>query len=152
MQGRGAKRRCGFAVAAVALTCALVATALALPAGANTKAQTKPAPATSVYRGGAKPKLKPAAAAAAKRRALAKRKAAAKRAAFRRRAAAAAAARRAAAKNKKSSSSLSLPTLALLAIIPFLLMGVYLLVSDYLRRRVPRKRSASLVITRVSDR
>jgi len=104
-----------------------------------------------VYRGGAKPKPKPkpATAAAAKRRALAKRRAAAKRAAFRRRAAAAAAARRAAA---KKSPSLSLPTLALLAIIPFLLMGVYLLVSDYLRRRVPRKRSASLVITRVSDR
>ena len=53
---------------------------------------------------------------------------------------------------KPDASSLSLPTLALYAIIPFLLIGIFLLVSDYLRRRVPRKRNASLVITRVSDR
>jgi hypothetical protein len=58
----------------------------------------------------------------------------------------------AAAKNKKSSS-LSLPLLAFLAIAPFVLMGLYLLGADYLRRREPRKRGgASLVITRVSDR
>ena len=54
--------------------------------------------------------------------------------------------------NKKKASSLSLPTLALFAIAPFVLMGAFLLGSDYMRRRPPKKRRASLVITRVGGR
>jgi hypothetical protein len=102
----------------------------------------------------AKPKPKPAAlrAAAKRRRALAARRLAVQRAAAKRRNAAALAARRA-ARNKKKSSSLSLPLLALLAVAPFVLIGLYLLGADYLRRREPRKRGGpSLVITRAGNR
>lgn len=53
---------------------------------------------------------------------------------------------------ESGSSSLSLPLLGLYAIAPFLLIGIFLLGSDYRRRRPPRKRHASLVITRVGDR
>ena len=93
--------------------------------------------------------------AAKLRLAAAKRKAAARKAALRRRAANALIARRAPKHKKKSS--LSLPTLAFLAVLPFLLMGLYLLGADYLRRRDPRKRGrgrggAGLVITRVGNR
>jgi hypothetical protein len=61
---------------------------------------------------------------------------------------------------KRSAAPLSLPELALYAIAPFLLMGLYLFGTDYLRRRAQgqrrrgslRKRRASLVITRASNR
>jgi hypothetical protein len=104
----------------------------------------------------AKPKPKPKRAAlgavAKRKRALAARRLAVQRAAAKRRNAAAIAARRA-ARNKKKSSSLSLPLLALLAVAPFVLIGLYLLGADYLRRREPRKRGgASLVITRAGNR
>ncbi len=93
-------------------------------------------------------KAKPAPAAVKRQRALAARRLATRRAAARR-----LAAQRAA---KKKSSSLSLPLLVFLALAPFVLMGLYLLGSDYLRRRgerPPRKRRGnSLVITRVGDR
>jgi hypothetical protein len=55
-------------------------------------------------------------------------------------------------KSKSGSSSLSLPELALFAIAPFLFMGVYLLGLDRRRRRVPKRRRASLVITPVGYR
>jgi hypothetical protein len=114
---------------------------------AATKAQAQPTPTTK-----ARAKRKATLTPAQKR----KRALAAKRAARKRRAAQAALARRRAANNKKDSS-LSLPTLALLAVAPFLLIGLYLLGADYLRRRVPRKRrggtgGASLVITRANER
>ena len=96
-----------------------------------------------------------AAAAAKRRRTLAAKRLAAKKAAAKRKNAAAIAALRG-AKNKnkkKKSSSLSLPLLAFLFLAPFVLMGLYLLGADYLRRREPRRRGgASLVITRVGDR
>jgi ABC-type Na+ efflux pump permease subunit len=129
----------------------------AMKAQALAKAKTQAAqPTTTLYKGAKKPKLT-AAGLAKLRRALAAKSQTAKRAALNRRAAAAAlAARRAAKKTKKTkkkkSSSLSLPMLAFLAILPFVLIGIYLLASDYWRRRVPRKRNASLVITRVRDR
>jgi len=124
-------------------------------AKAKLQAAQAPKTSTTVYKGATKKKPKVTAAGLAKlRRALAAKRQAAKRAALNRRTAAAAlAARRAARRTKKKkSSSLSLPLLAFLAILPFVLMGIYLLAADYWRRRVPRKRSASLVITRVSDR
>jgi hypothetical protein len=111
-------------------------------AGASGATGTKP-----------KPKLGPFAAAAKRKRALALKRLAVQKAAAKRRNAAAVAALRAAKNKKKKASSLSLPLLAFLAIAPFVLMGLYLLGADYLRRREPRKRGgASLVITRVSDR
>ncbi|MDQ1509758.1 MAG: hypothetical protein QOG50_1602 [Actinomycetota bacterium] len=146
-------------IVVVALAFAVIAPALALPAGAA-------GPSTTAYGGGTKPKRALTGAAATKfRRAIAKiqatkraaaKRQAAKRAAAKRQAAKAAAtsapaAKRAAKKNAKKSS-LSLPTLALLAVLPFLLIGIYLLAGDYWRRRAPRKRNASLVITRVRDR
>jgi hypothetical protein len=86
-----------------------------------------------------------------------KRKAAQRRKAARQRRARQAALARRRAANSKKQSSLSIPTLVVLAVAPFLLIGLYLLGADYLRRRVPRNRrggtgGASLVITRVSDR
>jgi hypothetical protein len=83
-------------------------------------------------------------------RALARRKATARVLARRRAAARALARRKALAKH--GPSSLSLPLLGLYAIAPFILIGIFLLGSDYRRRRPPRKRHASLVITRVGDR
>lgn len=181
MRGRQIWRRRGFAVAAVALTLGLVAPALAAPAAlaagrrplsaaakaklaaairakANTPegrakiaqyraAQAKgqaqaPSPTTKKKKGTA------ATPAQKRQRALAARKAAQKRAAQR-----ALIARQRAAENEESS--LSLPLIALLAIAPFVLIGLYLLGADYLRR--PRKRGggtggASLEITRVDGR
>jgi ABC-type Fe3+ transport system permease subunit len=52
----------------------------------------------------------------------------------------------------RKSVPLSLPLIVILAVAPFVLMAIYLLGADYLRRRVPRKRHRSLVITRVRDR
>jgi len=196
MLGRGAWRRRGFAIAAIALSFAVIAPELGLPAGAaparselaTRRRQRRPASAatrrakilaamrakgnaaaaarrkaglptpTYATKTTVKPKTAPKAgsssalrlrlAAAARRRA-----AAAKRAALRSRAANALLARRAAKPTKKSS--LSLPTLAFLALLPFVLMGAYLLGADYWRRREPRKRrggGAGLVITRVGNR
>jgi hypothetical protein len=53
---------------------------------------------------------------------------------------------------KHKSVPLSIPPLVFLAVAPFVLMSIYLLGADYLRRRVPRKRHASFVITRVRRR
>ena len=185
MHGRGGWRRRGFAVAAVALTFAVVAPSLAAPAAALSsraelagkrrkpvspavrkarilaamrakgaaKARAAAATPPPTAYGGAKKPTANAGAGTKAQRALAAKRQAAKRAALKRRAAAAAlAAKRAPKKNKTKSKSLSLPTLVGLAVLPFLLIGIYLLAADFLRRRVPRKRSASLVITRVSDR
>jgi hypothetical protein len=117
-------------------------------AGAKTtlKAQT-PTPTTRKKRKGAG-----ATPAQRRQRALAAKRLAAKKAAQRR---AARIARQRAAKNKDSSPSI--PLLVLLAVAPFVLIGLYLLGADYLRRRVPRNRSggtggASLEITRVTGR
>jgi len=133
---------------------ARILAAMRAKGAAKVRATGTTAPAT-LYGGAKKPTAsagggkKVQRALAAKR--LAAKRLAAKRAARKRRAAAAAfAAKRPAKQTKKKS--LSIPTLALLAVLPFLLIGIYLLAADYLRRRVPRKRSASLVITRVSDR
>ena len=180
MRGRRGWRRRGLAIAAVALTFAVVAPSLATLAGASSRAElagkrrkhpVSPAvrrarilaamkakgaakakaagatPTTTLYGGAKKP-----GAGKKVQRALAAKRQAAKRAALKRRAAAAALAAKRPAKKNKKKKSLSLPTLAFLAVLPFLLIGIYLLAADYLRRRVPRKRSASLVITRVSDR
>jgi hypothetical protein len=179
MRGKPVWRRRLFAIAAVALTLAVVAPEIAAPAGAaparaelagkrrrrpvspaarkakilaamraKAKAQTTPT-TTKRRRTVATPPKKKQQTTAAKRLA-------AKKAAQKRRAAQAALARRRAATNKKKSS-LSIPMLALLAVAPFVLIGLYLLGADYLRRRVPRRRSggtggASLAITRVRDR
>ena len=112
-------------------------------AAAQAKGQAQaPTPTTKKKKGTA------ATPAQKRQRALAARKAAQKRAAQR-----ALIARQRAAKNEESS--LSLPLIALLAIAPFVLIGLYLLGADYLRR--PRKRGggtggASLEITRVDGR
>ena len=191
MQHRGAWRRRGFAVAAIALTFAVVAPELATPVGAATSrvelaAKRRPRPARTEAQRKARvlaalrakgwtkaaamaklkaavlksrgaiytnTKPKPAGAGtgvgATKRQRQALRQAAAKR-----QAATALAAKQ--APKPKKSSSLSLPFLVLLALLPFVLIGLYLLGADYLRRREPRGPSkrggASLVITRVSDR
>ena len=209
MQGRGAWRSRGFAIAAIALTFAVIAPEIAAPAGAaparvelagkrrrrqpvsaatrkarivaamkakanSPAAQAKAATyraavaaksksgsksaATPAAKPGAKPSPKPKAAfgpAAKRQRALAVKRLAAKKVALKRRAAAnALIAKRVGV--KKKSSSLSLPLLALYALMPFLLIGAYLLGSDYLRRREPRKPRGgggpSLVITRVGNR
>ena len=50
-------------------------------------------------------------------------------------------------KSKKKTSPLPLAELLLIALAPFAFMGVYLLGTDYLRRREPRRRRVSLVIT-----
>lgn len=183
MHGRGAWKHRGLAVTAVVLAFAVFAPALTLPADAASarvalaaKRRKQPVPLavrrarmlkamraleiakanaqkvrTPAYAAARKPK--PRATATARQRRLAAQRLAARRRALQRRNAAAIAARRAA---QKKSSSLSLPLLAFLAVLPFVLMGLYLLGSDYLRRRderPPRKRGGkSLVITRVSDR
>jgi hypothetical protein len=202
MQRRGAWGRRGIALAAIALSFAIVAPELATPAGAaaartgfvdarrprprlrhpaRTEAQRKARVIAAMrakglthaaallklqaaglkYQGQTtqtkKPKAKAPRTRIQRQRALqAQRRArAARTAAARRRAALALAARRASNKG----SSLSLPLLAFLAVLPFVLMGLYLLGADYLRRREqraprgPRKRGGpSLVITRVSNR
>jgi len=193
MQHRGAWARRAVAVAAIALSFAVVAPELATPVGAvtaragvrhpaRTEAQRKarvlaamrahgytPAaklaklraaaagrPAATARTGTAKkPRANAPRTALARRRALRARRQAARTAVATRRAALALAARRGA----KKESALSVPFLAFLALLPFVLIGLYLLGADYLRRREqreprgPRKRGgASLVITRVGDR
>jgi hypothetical protein len=148
MPGRGSGRRRGFAIAGIALTLVLVAPELTPAVGATpTAVRAQQTVTTKAPRSGAKktPAQKQAAA-----RALARRKATARVLARRRAAARALAKKKALA--KRGPSSLSLPLLGLYAIAPFLLIGIFLLGSDYRRRRPPRKRHASLVITRVGDR
>ena len=152
MRTRGARGRRGFAIAFVAL-CLTAVAPLAAPAAA---ASPPPPKAAKVY--GAKPKPKVGPRVRARQRALAARQRKAKKLAAQRRAALRAKALRAKALRTKAGKHkpvpLSLPQLALIAIAPFVLMGIYLLGADHMRRRVPRKRRrrASLVITRVSDR
>ena len=106
--------------------------------------------------GAKRPKANAAGAGIQHQRTLKARRQALRKAATKRQAAAALAAKRT---PKKKPSSLSLPFLVFLALLPFVLIGLYLLGADYLRRREqresrgPRKRGgASLVITRVGDR
>lgn len=158
MTERGGWKRRGFAVAVIALSFTVVAPELAAPVGAQPvrmefTATRKPAP--SAARRARILAAMRAAAAQKKRRAgaLTARRAAARKALAKRNAAIFAA-RQAAA--KKKSSSLSVPFLAFLAFLPFALMALYLLGSDYLRRREDRPRrkrgGSGLVVTRVSDR
>lgn len=188
MRGKQAWKRRSFAIAAIAVSLAIVGLDVAVPAGPaaarvelagkrrrrpvsaaarkariraamRAKANSPEARAKAKYLSAAKAQAQPkptiTPTTKPKRNATLtpaqKRKAAQKR-----RARQAALARRRAANNKKQSS-LSIPRLVLLAAAPFLLIGLYLLGADYLRRRVPRNRrggtgGASLVITRVSDR
>jgi hypothetical protein len=177
MHHRGAWKRRAFAVAAIALTLAVIAPELAAAAGAGPARAELAAKRRYPPRTEAQRKARILAAMRAKgltrantvkriNAALAARRAGTKQqakpqpnAATRRRQRALAARRRAAARNaakNKKSSSLSLPFLAFLALLPFVLMGLYLLGADYWRRREPRgtKRGggSSLVITRVSNR
>jgi len=199
MQCRGAWKRRGFAVAAIALTLAVVAPELASTAGGR-RAGSRPRDRgetgrpygaraqASGHRGDASQGLHARGRAredpgvagcwpaerdehgsegnAGRREAPARPRRAApgvaepgraegRGAKGSREAAGAAAAARQSNQKKKKSSSLSLPFLAFLAILPFVLMGLYLLGADYLRRREPRKRGgggSGLVITRVSNR
>jgi hypothetical protein len=183
MRTRGAWERRGFAIAAITL-CLTAAAPLATPAGAASssrialaakvrrpmtkaararflaalrragvrRAQTATKP-TARYRTPTRRKPKAGARRPAVRRALTARQRRAQQLAARRRAA-----RARALHGKKTATHkpapLSVPELAGFAIAPFVLMGIYLLGADHMRRRVPRKRRrrASLVITRVSDR
>lgn len=152
MQTRGARGRRGFAIAFVALC--LTAIAVATPAEA---AAPTPLKAAKVYAAKPKPKVGPR--VLARRRAFAARQRKARKLAAQRRALLRAKAPRAKGLRGKAAAKhkqvpLSLPELALFAIAPFVLMSIYLLGADHMRRRVPRKRRrrASLVITRVSDR
>jgi hypothetical protein len=107
------------------------------------------------YHAPVKPKPKVGPIIRARRRALAARKLRAKRLAARRRARTGALHAKKPVKKTATHkpAPLSVPQLAGFALAPFVLMGIYLLGADHLRRRVPRKRRrrASFVITRVGD-
>jgi hypothetical protein len=182
MQHWGAWRRRGIVLATIALSIAVLAPELATPAGAavgpgrrhpakteaqrrarvlaamrahgytkaakNAKLRQLAAKVGAFRKQGKKPNAKAPRTKAQRQRALRLRRQAARRRA-------ALAAQRAA----KKEAPLSLPLLAFLALLPFVLIGVYLLGADYWRRRgqrEPRGRrkrgGASLVITRVGDR
>ena len=174
MRAKGSWKGRVFAISAIALTLMVFAPELTAEVGAATTPTTA---AANPYGVVVKPKVsarvlrirrayaakRRAAAAKARRRkavVTAKHNTAAKRSAARKAARLAAARKarlrasvlRTRAAAKSTHSPFSLPELGLLALSPFVLVGLGLLAADFYRRRTPRKRHASLVITRAGDR